>query len=77
MLLKKMRKLDNKISYLKTLRELKTLRAMSIKIYKTTLVVRTEIKTNAKIAFKALQTAFPKKVLKHENSSQLIVMRSK
>ena len=77
MLLKKMRKLDDKISYLKTIRELKRLRAMSIKIYKTTLVVRTEIKANTKIVFKALGTAFPKKVLKHENSSQLIVMRSK
>ena len=46
---------------------------MSIRIYKTTLVVRTEIKTNAKTAFKALQTAFPKKVLKHENTSRLII----
>ncbi len=44
---------------------------MSIQIYKTTLVVRTEIKTNAKTAFKALQTASPKKVLKHENTSRL------
>ena len=77
MLLKKMRKLDNKISYLKNLRKLKQLHAMRIKIYKTTLVVRTEIKANAKIAFKALQTVFPKKILKHENSSQLVVMRSK
>ena len=47
---------------------------MTIKIHKKTLVVRTEVKDNAKIAFRALKTAFPKKVLKHENSSKIIVM---
>ena len=69
-----MREIDSQVSYLKTLSELKRLRAMTIKIHKKTLVVRTEIKANAKIAFRALKAAFPKKVLKHENSSKLIVM---
>ena len=74
MLLKKMREIDSQVSYIKVLRELKRLRAMTIKILKTTLVVRTEVKANAKIAFRALKAVFPKKVLKHENSSKLIVM---
>ena len=74
MLLKKMRAIDSQVSYLAALRELKRLRAMSIKIHKKTLVVRTEVKDNAKIAFRSLKTAFPKKVLKHENSSKMIVM---
>ena len=74
MLLKKMREIDSQVSYIKVLRELKRLRAMTIKIHKTTLVVRTEVKAHAKIAFRALGAAFPKKVLKHENSSKLIVL---
>ena len=74
MLLKKMREIDSQVSYLNVLRDLKRLRAMTIKIHKKTLVVRTEVKDNAKIAFRSLKTAFPKKVLKHENSSKMIVM---
>ena len=33
-----------------------------------------QVKDNAKIAFRSLKTALPKKVLKHENSSEIIVM---
>ena len=69
-----MREIDSQVSYLKTLSELKRLRAMTIKIHTKTLVVRTEVKDNAKIAFRSLKKAFPKKVLKHENSSEIIVM---
>ena len=74
MLLKKMREIDSQVSYLNVLRDLKRLRAMTIKIHKKTLVVRTEVKDNAKIAFRSLKAAFPKKVLKHENSSKIIVI---
>ena len=73
MLLKKMRVIDTEVSYNKTIRELKKLHAMYIRIYKTHLVVRTEIHSNAKIAFRALGMAFPKKVLRQENSSTLIL----
>ena len=73
MLLKKMRAIDAEASYNKTIRELKMLHAMYIRIYKMHLVVRTEIHSNAKIAFRALGMAFPKKVLRQENSSTLIL----
>ena len=73
MLLKKMRVIDTEVSYNKTIRELKKLHAMYIRIYKMHLVVRTEIHSNAKVAFRALGMAFPKKVLRQENSSTLIL----
>jgi len=73
MLLKKMRVIDAEASYNKTIRELKKIHAMYIRIYKMHLVVRTEIHSNAKIAFRALGMAFPKKVLRQENSSTLIL----
>ena len=73
MLLKKIRVIDAEASYHKTIRELKNLHAMYIRIYKMHLVVRTEIQSNAKIAFRALGMAFPKKVLRQENSSTLIL----
>lgn len=72
-LIKKMRAIDEKASYRKTLSELKKIHAMYIRIYKMELVLRTEIKSHAKVAFRALAMAFPKKVLRQENSSTLIV----
>ena len=68
-----MRAIDEKASYHKTLSELKKIHAMYIRIYKMKLVIRTEIKNHAKIAFKALAMAFPKKVLRQENSSTIVV----
>ena len=62
MLIKKIRKIDKKASYHHTLCGLKILREMYIRIYKTKLVVRTEIHSNAKIAFRALGISFCKKV---------------
>lgn len=73
MLLKKMRVIDKEASYSKTLSELKKVQAMYIRIYKMNLVVRTEINNHAKIAFRALGMAFPRKVLKQENTSTIIV----
>ena len=71
MLLKKMRVIDKEASYSKTLSELKKVQAMYIRIYKMNLVVRTEINNHAKIAFRALGMAFPRKVLKQENTSTI------
>ena len=68
-----MRVIDEKAAYYKTFSELKKIHAMTIRIYKMTLVIRTEIKNHAKIAFRALAMAFPKKVLRQENSSTIIV----
>ena len=73
MLIKKIRTIDKEASYNKTLSELKKIQAMYIRIYKMNLVVRTEIKSHAKIAFRALGMAFPKKVLKQENASTIIL----
>ena len=73
MLLKKMRVINKEASYNKTLSELKKVQAMYIRIYKMNLVVRTEINNHAKIAFRALGMAFPRKVLKQENTSTIIV----
>ena len=68
-----MRIIDKEASYNKTLAELKKVHAMYIRIYKMNLVVRTEIKNHAKIAFRALTMAFPRKVLKQENESTIIL----
>jgi len=68
-----MRAIDEKASYRKTLSELKKIHAMYIRIYKMKLVLRTEIKSHAKVALRALAMTFPKKVLRQENSSTLIV----
>ena len=75
MLLKKMRAIDKEASYSKTLGELKKIQAMYLRVYKTNLIVRSEIKEHAKTAFRALGMAFPRKVLRQENSST-IIMRS-
>lgn len=75
MLLKKMRVIDKEASYSKTLGELKKVQAMYLRVYKTNLIVRSEIKEHAKTAFRALGMAFPRKVLRQENSST-IIMRS-
>jgi len=69
LLTKKIKKLDKHVSYRQVTVELKRLQAVSLKIHNTNLTTRTDIGDNAKLAFKALKMAFPKKVLAHDNQN--------
>ena len=73
LLLKKLREIDNDASYRKTMTDLKRLQAMSLKIHKSHVTIRSEIGQHAKLAFKALQMAFPKKVLTYTNEELIAI----
>jgi transposase len=73
LLIKKLRAQNEKASYSKTMNELNKMHAMSLKVHKTDVTVRTEIGQYAKDAFRALSIGFPKKVLKIENPSTVII----
>ena len=73
LLIKKLRSVDEAISYRKTIADLKRLQAMTIRIHKTTVTTRTEVGEHAKVAFKALSMAHPKKVLSYDNENLIAI----
>lgn len=73
LLVKKLRQVDKTASYRKTITGLKRLQAMVIKIHKTNVTTRTEMNDDAKVAFKALNMAFPRKVLAHDNENLIAI----
>ncbi len=73
LLIKQIRTLDKKASYKKTIIDLKRLQAISFKVHKTNVTARTEIGDAAKLAFKAMQMAFPKKVLARDNENLVAI----
>lgn len=74
MLTKYLKQINQDASYKKVIGELKRLSAIKVKIKKSTIILRTEITENAKLAFKALGSSFPKKVLHHENNNSLVII---
>jgi transposase len=73
LLIKTIREIDNRASYRQVILDLKRLQAISLKIHKTNVTTRTEIGDSAKLAFKALKMAFPKKVLAHDNENLIAI----
>ncbi|MEZ4744223.1 MAG: IS1634 family transposase [Bdellovibrionota bacterium] len=73
LLLKKIRAVDKEASYRKTILDLKRLQAMSLKIHNSHVTIRSEIGKDAKLAFRALQMAFPKKVLTYTNEDLIVI----
>ena len=47
--------------------------SLLLKIHKTDVTARTEIGDNAKLTFKALGMAYPKKVLSYENENLIAI----
>ena len=73
MLLKRAREVEKDASYRKIMVDLKRIKAITFNIHKTKVTARTEIGDNAKIAYKALKIAFPKKVLAHESENLIAI----
>jgi transposase len=71
MFIKKARLVEKEASYRKMMLDLKRLQAITFKLHKTEITARTEIGEHAKLAFKALKMAYPKKVLAHSNENML------
>ena len=72
-LYRKIKKLDDKISYSDTIEQLKSLQAMRIEINRQAVILRTDIKPNALTAFKALKMQLPKKILDNNYTGNLIL----
>ena len=73
MLTKELKRLSKDISYIDVLRDLKALYATKIKVKSVEVVTRTEIRDNAKMAFKAIGMAFPTRVLSHQSSKHIVI----
>lgn len=72
---KKLRAYDEHASYTETVSELHALHAIGLTVKENKMILRTEIKPKAMIAFHALKMIAPKRVLFSENPAQSVVIR--
>jgi transposase len=68
---------QKEVSYTKVLWDLKSFRAAELKIQNEVITMRTEIKPNAALAFKALGMKVPNRVLSSSNNLPGVVVRQK
>ncbi len=72
---KKVRAYDKEASYTEVTSDLHALHAIGLKVKEKRMILRTEIKPQAMIAFHALKMVAPKRVLFSENNAQSVVIR--
>jgi transposase len=73
MLTKKIKKIDKAASFGSVMADVRRLYAMKIKIKSSEVVVRTELTEGIKIAIKAPQMSYPKKVLSYQNPKLVVL----
>ncbi len=66
---------DENVSYPKVMRDLKSLQAIEQKILGSPITMRTELKTGASLAFKALRLKVPNRVLSESGNLSAVVVR--
>ena len=75
LLAKSLKEKDKNASYSETIKDLLRLKVLNFRIRNTHISVRTAIGNHAKAAFKALNMAFPKKVMSYHNEDLVVLSK--